>query len=152
MLRGLDVRGKASDDQSIIKVADREDFDGEVTVYVNESVSGDARTRQRRVIDEFDRLQAAGVLDDVTVVSWQDADVVSYYEEFADAVGEAKLAPFFERQEDGNAFELPDVCFAVREDGELTGLYPRTRNGTENTVQDGLRALCSGDRVENVDA
>lgn len=152
MLRGLDVRGKATDDQSIIKVADREDFDGDVTVYVNESVSGEARTRQRSVIDEFDRLQAAGVIDDVTVVAWQDADVVSYYEEFADAIGEADLEPFFERQGDGNAFELPDVCFAVREDDDLTGLYPRTRNGTDQSVEDGLRALRSGDRVENVQA
>lgn len=152
MLRGLDVRGKATDEQSIIKVADREDFDGDVTVYVNESVTGDARTRQRSVIDEFDRLQAAGVLDDVTVVAWQDADVVAYYEEFVDAVGEPALEPFFDRQGDGDAFELPDVCFAVREDGDLTGLYPRTRNGSEQTVEDGLRALCSGERVENVDA
>ncbi|MFT4905011.1 MAG: hypothetical protein ACI8UR_001577 [Natronomonas sp.] len=152
MLRGLDSRGTSGTDEStIIKVAERESFDGDITVYVNESVSGDARTRQRSVIDELDRLQAAGVLDDTSVIAWQDADVVSYFEEFTDVVGEGDLEPFFEEFADGNAFDLPDVCIAVREVGELTGLYPRTKNGDTQTVEDGLRALCGGDRVENVD-
>jgi hypothetical protein len=38
---------------------------------------------------------------------------------------------------------------AVRDD-ELTGVYPRSKDGSEQRVEDCLRALASGDRVRNV--
>lgn len=151
MLRGLDSRGTAAaEDSTIIKVADRAPLDAEMTVYVDGNASDDAAERQANVAAEFERLEAAGVLQTVSIVAWQDVDAGVCYEEFREAVGVADLAPFFEELADGNAIDVPHVCVAIRDDDELTGLYPRLNRGTEQTVEDCFRALASGDRVENV--
>ena len=151
MLRGFDVNeGPKGDEPTIIKVAGRASLDADVTVYVNANVSGGAVDRQERAAEEFRRLESAGVLRDASVVTWQEADALARHREFRDAVGEASLAPFFEELADGNALDVPAVCVAIREEGELTGLYPRVRDGAEQTVEDCLRALASGDRVRNV--
>lgn len=151
MLRGLDVRGGADDEQTIIKVADREPIDAEVTVFVDANASGAAAERQEEVAVELERLEAAGVIDAPSVVTWQDADVGARFEEFRDAVGEASLEPFFEELAEGNALDVPHVCIALREDESLTGLYPRTKDGDDQTVEDCLRALRTGDDPENVE-
>ena len=152
MLRGLDVRGGAADDeQTIIKVADREPIDAEVTAFVDANATGAAAERQAEVTAELERLEAAGVLDAASVVAWQDADVGARFEEFRDAVGDASLEPFFEELADGNALDVPHVCVALRQGDSLTGLYPRREDGDDRTVDDCLRALRTGDGAENVE-
>ncbi len=153
MLRGLDVPGVAGgdgDEPTMIKVAGRTELDAEVTVYLREGASSAERERQRVVTEELDRLEAAGVLQDVAVESWSDVPARERHAEFVDAVGADALDPYFEPTTDGGAVEVPAVCIAIREAGDLTGLYPRRSDGTEQTVGDCVRALCSGDRVRNV--
>ena len=151
MLRGLDTSGGNGDDVSmIIKVAGRTDPEADVTVYLRESVSSAERERQAVVRTEMERLENAGVLDGVTFASWNDVRAGERFDEFVDAVGAGALEPFFDEKADGSAIEVPAVCIAVRADDELTGLYPRRKDGAEQTVGDCVRALCTGDRVENV--
>ena len=152
MLRGLDVRGAAADGgRTIIRVAGRQPIDAEVTVYVDANASGAAAERQETVVEELERLEAAGVVDAPSVVTWQDADVGARFEEFRDAVGDAPLEPFFEELADGEALDVPHVCVTLREEGSLAGLYPRTKGGDDRTVEDCLRALRTGDGAENVE-
>lgn len=152
MLRGLDVPGVNGDEDvpTIIKVAGRTELEADVTVYLRESVSSAERERQEVVREEIERLENAGVLESVSFASWNDVRAGDRFEEFVEAVGADAVEPFFEEKAGGNAVEVPAVCIAIRQDGELTGLYPRRKDGTEQTVGDCVRALCSGDRVENV--
>lgn len=151
MLRGLDLSGGSGGAETIIRVAGRDAIDGRVTAFVDASAP-DADARLDRLEDEFDRLEKSGVVADAAVTTWQDADATARYEEFVDAVGASALEPHFESKADGNALAVPRVCVAIRdEDDELTGLYPRA-DGDEATVEDGLRALRTGEGVENVAA
>lgn len=152
MLRGLDVPGVTGDGDvpTMIKVAGRTELDAEVTVYVRENAASPERERQAVVTEEIERLTDAGVLDEVAVTHWSDVNAGDQYAEFVDAVDADALDPYFEATADGSAIEVPTVCIAIREDDDLTGLYPRRENGTEQTVGDCVRALCSGDRVRNV--
>ena len=166
MLRGLDTWGESDDDPLIIKAAGREAFDGDVTVYVAESVSPESHERFRAVEDAFDRLEAAEVVDGVTVVTWPteveaptdgpEGEVVATYDEFVDSVGTDALEPFFETESGDGEYErvvsMPDVCITIRDEGELTGLYPKRDGSATQSVEDCLAALAMGDRVENVDA
>ena len=151
MLRGLDTRGAADDEPAIIKVADRDPVEAEVTVFLDANASGAAAERQDDVTAALERLEAAGVIDAPSIVTWQDADVGARFDEFQDAVGDTPLEPFFEERADGNALDVPHVCVALRTDGSLTGLYPRTTEGDDQTVEDCLRALRTGDDAENVE-
>lgn len=151
MLRGLDLRSGRGGAETIIRVAGRDPIKGRVTAYVDASAT-DAADRRTRLQAEFDRLEKAGVVAEATVTTWQDTDVLARYDEFADAVGGAALEPHFESLAGGNAIDVPSVCIEVRDgDDTLTGLYPRSDDGDEATVEDGLRALRTGDGVENVD-
>ena len=150
MLRGLDINEGAAGDTTIIKVADRASPNADVTVYVDVNATGEPARRQKRVAEEFRRLESAGVVWSASVLSWQDVDAGALYDKFRDAVGEESLAPFFEELAGGNALDVPKVCVAVRDGDELTGVYPRTKDGAEQGVEDCLRALASGDRVRNV--
>ena len=151
MLRGLDLSGGSGGPEAIVRVAGRDPIEGRVTAYVDASAP-DADEQRTRLRNEFDRLEKAGVVADAAVTTWQDADATARYEEFVDAVGAAALEPHFESKAGGNALAVPRVCVAVRdEDGDLTGLYPRA-DGDGATVEDGLRALRTGDGVENVAA
>lgn len=151
MLRGLDTSSANGDDvPMMIKVAGRTELAADVTVYLRESVSGAERERQQVVRAEMERLENAGVLDGVTFASWSEVRAGDRFDEFVEAVGAEALEPFFEEKAGGKAIEVPAVCIALREDGDLTGLYPRRRDGAEQTVGDCVRALCAGDRVENV--
>jgi len=154
MLRGLDVPGGIGDGDvpTLIKVAGRTELDAEVTVYLRDAVASAERERQTAVVEEMDRLAAAGVLDHAAVESWRDVPAGDRYAEFVEAVGAAALDPYFEPTADGDALEVPAACIAIREDGDLTGLYPRQSDGTDQTVLDCVRALCAGDRVRNVRA
>jgi len=164
MLRGLDTWGESDDEPMIIKAAGREAFDGDVTVYVAESLSSESHERFRAVREGFDRLEAAEVVDGVSIVTWPtevdaptdgpENEVVAIYDEFVESVGTDALEPFFEAETGDDDHErtvtMPDICITVRDEGELTGLYPK-RNGSETqSVEDWLAALAMGDRAENV--
>lgn len=149
MLRGLDLSGGRRDPDSIVRVAGRDPVEGRVTAYVDASAP-ESDARRERLQRQFDRLEKAGVVADADVTTWQDADATALYEEYVDAVGADALEPHFESKAGGNALAVPPVCVAVRDaDDELTGLYPRG-DGDEATVEDGLRALRTGEGVENV--
>jgi len=164
MLRGLDTWGESNDEPMIIKAAGREAFDGDVTIYVAESLSSESHERFRAVRDGFDRLEAAEVIDGVTVVTWpteidaptdgHENEVVATYDEFVESVGTDALEPFFEAETGDDDHErvvsMPDICITVRDEGELTGLYPKRDGSTTQSVEDCLAALAMGDRVENV--
>ncbi|WP_178918257.1 HTH domain-containing protein [Natronomonas gomsonensis] len=164
MLRGLDTWGENDDEPMIIKAAGREAFDGDVTVYVAESLSSESHERFRAVRDGFDRLEAAEVVDGVSVVTWPtevdaptdgpENEVVATYDEFVESVGTDALEPFFEAETGADDHErtvtMPDICITVRDEGELTGLYPKRDGSATQSVEDCLAALAMGDRVENV--
>ena len=149
MLRGLDTSRGSDDVPIMIKVAGRTELAAGVTVYVRETAASAERERQAVVREEMDRLESAGVLEDVAVVAWSDVPAGERYAEFVEAVGADALEPSFEERADGTVVELPAVCVAIRENGELTGLYPQYGD-VEQTVGDCVRALCAGDRVANV--
>jgi hypothetical protein len=164
MLRGLDAQG-TSEDPIVVKVADREPIEGTVTAYLRTGVASVVRDRQARVRETVERLDEAGVVGDVGVVGWPErarvpadtdteAEAVALYDAFVGAVGVEALSPFFEeRPAAGGAdrvLDLPAICVVYRVDGTLSGLYPCWREGDHHSIEDCLRALCSGDRVENV--
>lgn len=149
MLRGLDYRGGGRGAETIVRVAGRDTTGGRVTAYVDAADAAD--DDEERLATASDHLEAAGVVDEATVRTWQDADVVARYEEYVDAVGADALEPHFESLAGGNALDVPAVCLEVRDaDGTLTGLYPQSEEGAAATVEDGLRALRTGEGVENV--
>lgn len=150
MLRGLDVpTGGTAEEPTIVKVAGRARLEAALTVYVDNSATGDAADRQLDIIQTIDRLESAGVLTETAIVAWQDCDVKSVFEELETATGES-LAPHFVSMAEGDAVDVPEVSIAIRRDGELTGLYPRRKDGSDQSVEDCIRALCNGDRVENL--
>ena len=164
MLRGLDAQG-TSEDPIVVKVADREPLEGTVTAYLRTGVASVVRDRQARVHETVEQLDAAGVVGGVEVVGWPErarapadtdaeAEALALYDSFVDAVGAEALNPFFEeRPATGGAdrvLDLPAICVVYRVDGALSGLYPCWREGDHHSIEDCLRALCSGDRVENV--
>lgn len=150
MLRGLDVpTGGTAEEPTIVKVAGRARLEASVTVYVDESATGEAADQHLEIFQAIDRLESAGVLTDTAVVSWRDCDVEDVFEEFRAAAG-GSLAPHFESRAGGDAIDVPEICIAIRRDGELTGLYPRRKDRSDQSVEDCIRALCSGDRVENL--
>lgn len=159
MLRGLDMWGKSDADPIIVKAADREPLAGQVTIYASENLSPDSHDRFRTVLDSFERLEAAEVVDEPRVTSWPkqvegptdgpEAAAVSCYEEFVDATSADALEPQFTARdtEDGRVIDFADLCIAIRRDGELTGLYPC--DGA--AIEDCLSALAAGNPVENLD-
>lgn len=149
MLRGLDVpTGGTAEEPTIVKVAGRTRLEAGLTVYVDDGATGGEADRQVEILQAIDRLESAGVLTDTEIVAWEDCDAGAVYDEFA-AATEDSLEPHYEERDD-DSIDVPSVCIVIRCDGELTGLYPRRKNGTEQTVGDCIRALCNGDRVENL--
>jgi len=163
VFRGLDAAGGEAD--PVVKVADRRTFEGTVSVYLRGGVTAVVADRQTRVRDTGEQVAAAGVVDTVEVVEWPErvrdppesavaADALGLYDEFIDAVDAEPLVPFFEtRSGAGSAdrvVDLPAISVAYRVDGELAGLYPRWRDGHHDSIEDCLRALCTGERLRNL--
>jgi hypothetical protein len=163
MLRGIDARTARGDDAVIVKVTDRADLTGEITVYVREDSPAYVQRRQRNVREVFDTLTAAGVLDPVSVVEWpervvlpNDDIVAEVYERFVEAVGRNSLEPFFERKaatgSDEYVVALPPVCIALRDDDAVRGLYPCWQNGTHHSIENCITALSRGEPIANLDS
>lgn len=164
MLRGLDSEGRDTE-PVVVKVADRSPLDGSVTAYLRTGVTSVVRERQARVRETVEQVDAAGIVEEVDVVGWPErvrgppdttvaADAFRLYDEFIDAVEADPLVPFFEaRTGAGGAdrvVDLPAISVAYRVDGDLAGLYPRWRDGEHHSIEDCMRALCTGDRLANV--
>lgn len=152
MLLGLDVpTGGTAAEPTMVKVAGRAPLEADLTVYLDGTATGSDADRQDDVLHAIDRLTEAGILTDPAIRDWRDCDVDARLAEFRGAVADGAFEPFVEERPDGTGVEMPDVFVAIRRDGELTGLYPRRKGGTDQTVEDCVRALCSGDRVENLE-
>jgi hypothetical protein len=163
MLRGLDMGGKSGGEPTIIRMVDREPLSAELTLYVRETVPDAASDRVSSALEGFDLLEQAGVVTDrrVETVSERSPggdttglEPTAAYDEFVESVGWESLDPFFKTQRGTDGVDrvvtFPPVCVAIREDGELTGLYPRWNDGTHESIEDCLNALAAGDSVENV--
>lgn len=160
MLRGLDAWGSSDGEPTIIKAADRDGLDGNVTVYAADSLAPESHDRLRSVLDSLDRLEAAEVVDGVRLTRWPNeihaptdgpaAEALPCYDEFVESVGADALTPHFDERSGAGTHErtveLADICVAIRRDGELTGLYPNA----DASVEDCLTALAAGTPVENV--
>lgn len=163
MLRGLDLRDER-DAPPIVKVEDRAEIHGDVTVYLRSSAPDVARDRQRAVLELIECLEGANVLEDVPIVRWPDRvhtpsdpdseAAVACYDEFVDAVGSGALEPFFEERPATGSTQrvivFPVICIAIRDRGELTGLYPHWSDGVHHSIERCLDALSAGAPVENV--
>ena len=165
MLRGLDrVTGADGGDPVMVKVDGRSALNGELTVYLRESPPSYVHDRQNAVLEVLGALESAGIVRDVPVVRWPEqvrddagaeTPALDTYGAFRDSVGRESLEPFFEEKPaagpDGRVVVLPVICVALRDDGELTGLYPRWENGTHHSIEDCLNALTAGEPIVNVE-
>jgi hypothetical protein len=147
-----------------------------VTVHLRAAPSTAAARRQQTVLERTRRLEAEGVVPDLTIERWSarvnvpvfdadgdDAGAVALFDEF-ETVAEAadvRLEPFFETREavggllsSGPRTErilvFPVVCLTVRRGDGLTGLYPCWNGGAHERVEDALDALAAGEDVENL--
>ena len=123
MFRGLDVSGGDERNRVPILVADRPTF--EVTLYVRRDADDDRRAELRASLR---RLTDAGVVGSVRTLP-----------------GSASPPP-----------DAPSDCtrpeafgLAIRREGTLVGWYPR-READRSSLEAGVRALCTGEGVENV--
>jgi hypothetical protein len=123
MLRGLDVSGGGERNRIPIWVAERPTF--EVTLYVRRDADDDRRAELRASLR---RLTDAGVVESVSTRP-------------RSASPPPDAPPDCTRPE---AFGL-----AIRRKGTLVGWYPR-READRSSLEAGVRALCTGEGVENV--
>ncbi|WP_336001367.1 HTH domain-containing protein [Halorientalis halophila] len=140
-----------------------------VTVHLRTAPSGPAARRQQAVLERVRALESRDDAPEFSVERWgaqvnvpvgdtdHDAGAVDLYEEFRTAVEsvDGRLEPFFETREavggllsagppTDRTIVFPVVCLTVREDGDLTGLYPHWSDGAHHSVEDGLAALAAG--------
>lgn len=121
--------------------------------------------RQETILGRLEALCEQNVIDDVTVTYWfrqatdHDGDPVMpsvlALESWASANG-FTLAPAFDRHQRSNWFtgaedavvNLPVICLAVLEDGEICAVYPHRSRSGHHSVTDGIEQLEAGYRVE----
>jgi hypothetical protein len=127
----------------------------------------EVQQRQQEVLDRIEALAADGVVEP-TVVWWSPKvcppgtdnplssgcpDIVAELIDLADSK-QFSLEPFIQEHHgitpDDDSLVLPVICLVVRDGGEIGGLYPVSLEGTKYTVEDGLRALESGEAVLNL--
>ena len=146
-----------------VATADALDGDVSVTLYLRSSATPPAKRRQVATRARFDQLVAHDVLPTVSVEGWQrhaegrdfdETHALDLYDEFSAAVGgRGHLDPFFRERNagfGGRSVVLPVLCLVLRREGTVTGLYPCWHDGTHWSVEDGLRALETGDDAENL--
>lgn len=111
---------------------------------------------------ELSTLEAAGVVEDVDVVTWPsrielsagaESDVAEAYDRFAEWADEAglRLAPAFDVEsyeseftgETGTALVTPIAAVATYEDGDLAAVYPHVDDGEIVDVEDAIEDLRS---------
>lgn len=126
------------------------------SVYVRASIPNPVRERVYDQIDRLEALEEGGALDSVQITTWEtgvptddaarfDRPAVAAYERFRTwaARRDRSLAPGFSVRDDADeTLRVPVVCVAIRDDGELSGVYPSERpDGTVETVEDGIDQL-----------
>lgn len=125
------------------------------------------RDRQRAAIDELDRLEGEGTIDEYDVHLWgaevcleertpgtscdrASAARLLELRQWADAEGvsldgafrRADRAPtYFEDHASGEVVSLPVLALVVYRGDSLQEVYPSTRDGESRSVTDGLRTL-----------
>lgn len=144
-------------------VAPEERFTGQLRLYLRASVPEAARSRQRAVLERLETFEAAGVVEALSVTEWPDRvrlastpsteSAARTYETLVDAVGREALEPFFEERPAvgpvDRAVVFPVICVTAHRGDDLVGLFPRWTDGSHHAVSDCLRALASGDCIEN---
>lgn len=128
----------------------------------------EVQERQQEILDRLAVLEADGRLD-ADVVWWSPRvcppdqegplsggcpDVVRELVDLSEQQG-FSLGPFIEEHPgpipgQGASLTLPVISLVVRDDDGIGGVYPLTFEGTSYTVEDGLRALESGEPVLNL--
>lgn len=160
VLRGLDSGAATRDDYQppVVDLAGRESVEGSVSVYVHEAPSSSAGRRFVTARERLELLSEAGAVEEARYVAWparveppatgEGAALESLYRTFVDAAGRDALEPLFERAD--GALAVPELALAVRDDGALSALYPRSTPSAVESVEDGLSRLLAGDDVENL--
>lgn len=146
------------------------------TLYIRPGASTVTKERQAQIRDRFESLEAAAVIDEVTVENWSkevdvpkdgtatDEDAVELFDEFSQAIEEApgtgRLEPFFEERPQVSSFfstsaterviVFPVLGVTVRREGDLVGLFPCWLDGTHYSVSNCLDLLADGDSVTNL--
>lgn len=166
------IRGLAEQDDGAVTepattledVATEAPFEGQLRLSLRASVPEAARARQRAVLEGLEAFADAGVVEELSVIEWPDRvrlastpaaeSAARTYEALVEAVGSNALEPFFqERPTVGpvdRAVVFPVICVTAHRGDDLVGLFPRWKDGTHHAVPDCLRALASGDCIENV--
>jgi hypothetical protein len=133
-----------------------------VSMYARAAPTRAGKRRQESVRDRLTALANDGRISAVAVEQWprrvtideaEASGVIGTYEEFAaaaDAAG-ARLEPFFadrpgvsgllQNGAGDRILTLPVIALAVRQDGEIVGLYPCYRDGTHHRVEECVETL-----------
>ncbi len=141
----------------------------ELQVCLRPFAPEEVQHRQREIIDRIENLAAEGG-HDASVVWWSPKVAMPDNDgPFADSVPQVvidlmdcadhdgfSLEPFIEEHHSTGLVQqdvlvLPLVSLVVRVDGEVRGLYPVEIHGETYTIEDGLRALETGEDVTNLD-
>ncbi|MFD1588681.1 HTH domain-containing protein [Halorientalis brevis] len=137
------------------------------TLYLRDSVPAAARAEQQKAVGRLQSLQAAGVVDSVTIESWPSRvtngtpdtiQALATYDSFDSWARDhgASMRPAFDRHECHSRFTgsrftttvFPVMCLAVFENDTLTAVYPHARQGRPMTVLEGIAILESTRRPE----
>ena len=137
-------------------------------VCLRSAVAGITEARQEEVLDRVQQLRRTGAIDDVAVTYWggrvaapndgtrNDSGTPDVVTELYDVIedSDVSLKPFFREKtgdrENRTVLFLPVVCLVVRQNDEVVGVYPATRDEEHQTLQDGLAALSEGDAWANL--
>lgn len=146
------------------------DRQGEIRVafYTRGELPPPAEAQADILHERLSRLHDSGVIDDVCRDTWIKRTPVSTcpdqlrdtYLEFSDWATETgrTLVPYFRTRECFSTahrervdyLELPALCMAVYEDGDLSAVYPHSSDDASETVWDGLERL-EGALAEDID-
>jgi hypothetical protein len=131
-----------------------------VALYLRDSVPNVARIEQQTAVGRLRALEAAGIVDEVTIEQWPSrvsggsaatVPALAAYDGFTTwaVANEASLRPAFDRHDCRNFYTgteyittvLPVLCLAVYEADRLRAVYPHVRRGPTTTVLDGIALL-----------
>lgn len=127
------------------------------TLYVRASIPTRVREHVYDVVDDLEALADRGVVEEVTVETWDArvpveggadclcATAYEAYETFSEWASDRgrSLQPYFRVRESdrGEVLVLPIMCLAVESEDGLEAVYPSETPEEKATVHDGLSAL-----------
>ena len=145
----------------------RTDGPRRIEVYMRGFAPDAAQQTQESTLQRLYEFQESDVVDEVDVTRWSRKvcfrsggrggvpEEIAMYREFERALEDTDLTvdPFFRVRRDGagrTVMFLPVLCLALREDEELTGVFPCAGPDETYTVSDCLEALEAGRTVDEV--